>query len=377
MKIVVFCAYFFPHKGGVERYIDEIYRRIVKENVSVDIVTCNTEKTSYCEVINGLRVFRLDCWNTLGNTYPVPKINKKFWETFKTLKREDYDFVNTQTRFFLTTLLGFLFAKLYKIRLIHTEHGTQHSILSNPLTIFLSRLYDHILGYLVIRYTDYNIAVSKAAGEFSKHLGAKNYKVIYNGVDLEKFERRETDLKSRLGIRTDYRIITFIGRLIEAKGVQDLIKVFKNINKEFKAKLLIIGESNFKDELINLAGQDKDIMFLGEKEEDGVVEILSTTDVFVNPSYSEGLPTSVLEAGACSCPVVATNVGGTNEIIDNGKNGFLVQPHDLVTLQQKIEILLSKRSLATLFGDQLNKKINSIFNWSHIRTQFLGILKTI
>jgi len=377
MNIIVFAGYFFPHKGGYESYIIELYKRLALEGISVDVVTCNTNDSLREEKISGLNIYRLDCWNILGGTYPILKINKNFFYIYRIIKKNKYNFVNTHTRFFLTSLLGFIFAKLNRIVLIHTEHGTKHSVLSNPIINLISRVYDHTFGFLVIKFAKCNLSVSRAAGEFSKHLGAKDYKIICNGIDINVFHRHQTNINIQLNTSGNNKVITFVGRLIQAKGIQDLIDVYKYLIHKHKITLLIIGEGNFKGRLREKASNFNDVIFLGEKTKEEIADILSVTDIFVNPSYSEGLPTSVLEAGACSCPVVATDVGGTNEIIENGKNGFLFSPHDLTDLRQKIETLLNEPGLAASFANQLRKKIASTFDWSVIQIQFLNLLKTM
>jgi len=379
MKILVFAAYFYPHKGGYEKYILEIYKRIVFRGVKVDIITCNTNNAPHEEFFSGLKIIRLDCWNILGGTYPIPKPNKFFWYIFKKIKQEKYYFVNTQTRFFLTTFLGFIFAKVNKIKIIHTEHGTQHSFLSNPIINLLSCIYDHTMGYLVTRWANYNLAISKASGELSKHLGAKDYNVIYNGVDTLKFNRVNTNFKERLKIGQEFKVITFVGRLIEAKGVQDLIDVFHQVKDLINnIKLLIVGEGNFKFELQKLAHHDRDIVFLGERNTDELVEILSITDLFVNPSYSEGLPTTVLEALICGCKVIASDVGGTRELIDNSY-GSLFRAKCKDELRQKIYKLLISDSINYQSQEYMHirQRLIDIFDWNIIADKYLSYLSQI
>src|SRR3989304_9206007 len=258
MRIVVFSSYFYPHKGGVERYVHEIYRRLVKQGIGVDIITCNTNNSPMEEMINGMQVYRLDCRHLLGGTFPIPKINRRFFKVIRILNKKSYSFVNTQTRFFVLSFIGFLYGKIKGIRVIHTEHGTQHSVLSNPVTNLLSKVYDHTIGYVVTKYAGSNIAISDASGQFSRHLGATQYNVVYNGIDTNKFRRRNTDIKSRMHIDPQYKIITFVGRLIEAKGVQDLIKVFEEIRQSHKVKLLVVGSGNYLQDLRKTAGVNPD-----------------------------------------------------------------------------------------------------------------------
>lgn len=382
MHIAVFASYFYPHKGGMEKYVYEIYSRLAKKGVKVDIITCNTNNSLTEEIYEGMNIYRFDCWDALGKTYPIPKINKTFFKILKKLNQNSYSFVNTQTRFFIMSFVGFIYGKIRGIKVIHTEHGTRHTFFSNPIFNLLSNIYDHTIGFLITKFADYNIAISSASGEFSKHLGAKDYSIVYNGIDTEKFKKRDTDLKSRLNIPLNYKIITFVGRLIEAKGVQDLIKASQIIKGESSVKLLIVGGGNYKSKLMELAAGDKDILFLGEKNEEEIIDILSITDIFVNPSYSEGLPTSVLEAAACGCTIIATDVGGTREIEketsrDNDsfslyKAGEGAQLEDRLLSFFKKNYSVNDQSASFASAYNMN-----IFSWNTIAEKYDEFLKDI
>ena len=382
MRIAVFASYFYPHKGGVENYVYEIYSRLVGKDVKVDIITCNTNNSQTEEIINGLKIYRFDCWDALGKTYPIPKINRKFFQIIKKLNKNSYSFINTQTRFFILSFIGFLYGKIRGIKIIHTEHGTRHSFSSNSIVNALSWLYDHTIGHIVTRFADYNVAISKSSGEFSKHLGAKNYEIVYNGVDRSKCKKRETDIKKRLNVDSEYKVITFVGRLIEAKGAQDLIEAFKIVKDKIRVKLIIVGNGNYKNQLIELADGDRDILFLGEKNEEEIIDILSITDAFVNPSYSEGLPTSVLEAVACGCAIIATDVGGTKEIErevnQDSKSFFLYKAGNAIQLE---DYLLSVLKRDNLTSDQylplMSTHSISIFSWDIIAGKYCELLKSI
>lgn len=374
MRIVVFSAYFYPHKGGVERYVYEIYRRLVKQGIGVDIVSCNTNNSPVEEMIDGIQIYRLDCWHLLGKTFPVPKINRGFINVIQTLNKKSYSFVNTQTRFFVLSFIGFLYGIIKGIKVIHTEHGTQHSVLLNPVTNLLSKVYDHTIGYVVTKFADSNVAISEASGQFSMHLGASQYTIIYNGTDTMKFSRRCTDVRSLLHIGPEYKVITFVGRIIAAKGVQDLIAVFKEIRQGHKVKLIVIGSGNFLQELKKEAGDSPDVLFAGEKSEEEIIDLLSITDIFVNPSYSEGLPTSVLEAASCGCPIIATDVGGTKEIIQHGKNGLLFRAKDTGQLSSMIKSLLDNNQARLQYGANARETVESKFDWDMLATQYVLFL---
>ena len=98
---------------------------------------------------------------------------------------------------------------------------------------------------------------------------------------------------------------------------------------------------------------------------------MKTTDIFVNPSYSEGLPTSVLEACAAGCAVVATDVGGTDEIIFDGSTGFLVKPGDQQGLTDKINYLLENKPVRDTFGKNAKTHVMDNFSWDQIMGQWM------
>ena len=174
--------------------------------------------------------------------------------------------------------------------------------------------------------------------------------------------------------------ITYVGRLIYAKGVQDLLKAFAVLTATHNdIQLLIIGEGNYKSDLYlkttELRLHDK-VFFLGEKSSREIVKILKRTAVFVNPSYSEGMPTSVMEAAACGCSIVATDVGGTDEIIINGATGLLVQPGS-DCLYSAIDYMLKNEQRAKEMGKAAQRHVKQMFNWDKIVNQYETVLNSV
>ncbi|NWF77964.1 MAG: glycosyltransferase family 4 protein [Chloroflexi bacterium] len=376
-QILVFAAYFHPHVGGYEKIVYELSRRLVQKGYEVDIVTCNTERTLACEELDGLHVYRLPCWNALNSLYPIPKPSPTSFRILRSLLRQNYDIVHTHTRFFVTAFLGFLFAKFKRIPLVHTEHGARHSIVPNKLIDFISRAYDHTLGALVVKSARRNIGVSQAACWFLKHLGTAHVQVIYNGIDTNIFKREKTNYRQKLGISNEALVITFVGRLIYAKGVQDLISAFSKIKDTApELKLLIVGDGPYRADLENLAQQTdcaSDILFLGQKSQDEVIDVLSVTDIFVNPSYSEGLGISSLEAASIGLPIIATDVGGTSEIITTHETGILVKAGDVGQLAEELCRLGANIELRKKLGENARRLAEQKFNWDKIVQEYIEL----
>ena len=381
-RILIFAAYFYPHVGGYEKIVYELSRRLVQKGYEIDILACNTEKALAYEELDGIHIYRLPCWNALNSVYPIPKPCPTSFKILRRLLRKNYDVIHTQTRFFITSFLGLILAKLKRTPLMHTEYGARHSIISNKVIDLISRAYDHSIGALIVKSARRNIGVSEAACEFLKHLGATSIQLVHDGIDTTIFKKKEdTNYRQKAGISKDAIVITFVGRLIYAKGVQDLISAFSRIKDTApEVKLLIVGDGPYRAELEKLAQQTdcaSSILFLGQRNQDEVIDVLSATDIFVNPSYSEGLPTSVMEAASIGLSIIATDVGGTREIITTDKTGILVKAGDVGQLAEELSRLLTNSELREKLGKNARILVEQKFNWDKITGEYIKLYTSL
>ena len=366
MKIILVAPYFYPHKGGLEQFCWEVARRISKLNHEVTVITSKLGDDKTLENTSGFKVARLESWNLLNGRWPLPKFSRKNYSILKQIYKKNPDVTINNTRFFPICFMTAKFSKKFRVKVIHIEHGTCYPQMESKFKSFLAKFYDRTFGRWTIALANQTIGISGAAAEFAKNLGAENPEVIHNSVDTDFFRPR-IDSQSTSQI-------TFVGRLIEAKGIQDLIQVFKAIpNKNLI--LNITGKGFYDVALKEMAKSDARIKFLGEKDQAGIREILEASDIFVNPSYSEGLPTSVLEAGAMGLAVIATDVGGTGEIIDDGKNGFLFKPKDQKTLKEKLSYLINNQEEREQMGRALRQKIENKFDWNGNIDKLIAVIK--
>ena len=104
------------------------------------------------------------------------------------------------------------------------------------------------------------------------------------------------------------------------------------------------------------------------------MSIYNSIDIFINPSYSEGLPTTVLEAGLMKCATIATNVGGTSEIIEDKKEGLLCTK-EVIDIIEKLEVLIKDEELRNEMGENLHKKVKEKFSWSNTARTILKIIQ--
>jgi len=374
MHILFWAAFYTPFPGGYANSLHGLAKRLVERGHRVTVITAKLQGWSSEETIDGVRVLRFECWNpkALNESFPIPK-----WGALKRVVHkihEPVDIVSTQTRFFPSSFWGWWYAKRRKLPVVHVERGARHTVAA-PLTTFIGKILDHTQGWLLARFSTKVVGVSGAAMEFLKHLGARDAITIFNGVDVDYWSENTTS-------RSD---ITFVGRVVEAKGAQDLITALAQI-QESRPHLLenrnlnIVGEGSFLETLQHIAHElnmtDK-VVFHGELNTEKVRDVLYRTTIFVNPSYSEGLPRCVLEAGAAGCAVIATDVGGTRDILVNKRVGRLVSPRAVGGIQEALVELLSDDKERKEIAAHLQTHIEKNFSWTMVTDQYETLFKSI
>ncbi len=141
-----------------------------------------------------------------------------------------------------------------------------------------------------------------------------------------------------------------------------------------------MGGGSYKDELLKQANSSKyraKILFLGELDQKSVMRTLAKADLFVNPSYSEGLPTSVMEAASVGLPIIARDVGGTNEIIKDYVSGIVIKPNEVGRLVYEILYLVEHREFAKQLGQEALNGVRQKYDWDKITDQYESLLKEV
>ncbi len=378
MRIIFFTAMYFPFRGGYCESIQGLIKKLSEEGHELTMVTCKIPpNTMDMEITDyGLKIIRICCWNPrwLNGTFPIPS-PLKFFQLYLRLRHQPFDVVSTQTRFFPTSWYGLLFAKLRSLPSIHTERGGSHSISSKSFITFFGKIVDHTFGWVLCHFSQKIVGVSQGSCRFLRHLGAKNPICIFNGIDSQKWDGVTFNDSKECPFT-----ITFVGRLVFGKGVQTLLEAFAKIKRENSVRLFIVGDGEYRSELEALSKKldlQEEIEFIGERDQKGILELFRKTHVFVNPSYSEGLPRSVLEAAATGLPIIATNVGGTNEIIEHQKTGFLIPGKDKTALVEALQLFLRSPNLRKMYGETAKKYVREHFEWKIIAKQYTQLFQEV
>lgn len=367
MKIVVFSPFYPPHIGGLESHSDEFNRHLRTKGVEICVYTPRLPEHApeHESRHKGVEILRFPAVELIHN-YPVPKFwDARFWNTWSSLLAVESDLVISRTRFFFTSLMAWRYARRRRIPWAHVEHGSDFAQFNSTRKTWLGKCYDRVLGRFVLRASDLNIANSEASRRFVEMLsGRRGCVVIYRGVDIERIERAspDTDLQARLEGRM---LIGYVGRLIDGKGVHDLVEAFAEL-EDPGAALVIVGDGPERPRLERMVREldIADRVFLaGHLEPSAALACMACCDVVVNPSYTEGLPSAIVEAALLRKAIIATDVGGTREIIDGNGDGYLVAPKDPAALTEKLRVLLRDGGLRRRFGDAAFAKAKSRFDW--------------
>ena len=241
------------------------------------------------------------------------------------------------------------------------------------------------LAYRFVSRHSKMVAVSNDIADFlEKTIGicAKNIITIHNGVRIDRFRKdgsARNRIREMLGLSDDQPLLGTVGNLYPVKGHIYLIKATAIVKKTVPdVKTVIAGRGELLDRLkgeVSGMGLEKNIEFLGFRED--IPQLLQAMDIFILPSLSEGTPLSILEAMASQKPVVATDVGGLSEIVENGETGFLVPREDPESLAEKILLVLEDKELAGKMALEARKKVEKKYDLNIMAKKYIDIYDRI
>jgi len=207
-----------------------------------------------------------------------------------------------------------------------------------------------------------------------------------NGIDTDYFnpslfdKKSKKELRDSLGIKKGDYVFVFVGRLVSDKGINELIKAFEKIaSQEKNVKLLLVG--TFEKELDPLKKETEEYIInaehlIGVGWKEDVRAYFSIANCLVFPSYREGFPNVVMQAGAMGLPSIVSNINGCNEIIINGKNGFIIPPKSVDELYEKMILLFKQKK--NIFCSQecrnlIVTRYNRQFIWDEILKEYKAL----
>jgi len=232
------------------------------------------------------------------------------------------------------------------------------------------------------RFVHRHVCVSGAVARFSMDTGrlpSNKVEVIGNGVDADRFGKAVPADLSKFGIPKGSRVGVFVGRLDPQKQPLLLLEAARTLAVEHgELHFLLVGEGPMRGELeafIDSHGLSSGVHLAGWQAD--VPGILAGADFLVLPSLWEGMPNVILEAMAAGLPVVSTRVEGTDELIDDGKNGMIVEPNSPAELVEAISQLLQNPTRTKEMGRLAQQKVTKEFTWDSMVAQYTSLYRQL
>ena len=361
MKIAFVNGFYVPHLGGVETYTEKLATELKRLGHEIIIITSKHDDDLPSVEKGDFTIYRLPTRNIFKQRCPILLKNKEFEKLVNEINNEGIDFYICNARFYLTTLFGLKLAKRNKKQSLVVDHSSGKVSIGNKVLDYFVAIYERILTNRVKKYTNNFYGVSKRCNEWLKHFGINARGVFYNSIDdseYKKYKDRQFTNKNKSDVK-----ILFVGRLLREKGVVMLLDVFTDLLVEYKnIRLFIAGTGKIDDDL-RKQYKNKKIEFVGKLNHDSVMALFNTADIFVHPSmYPEGLPTVIGEAGLMKCAVIATDRGGTVELIDSDEVGLIIE-ETRMDLRDKLKFLINNPKQVKMLSESLYNRVTKEFNW--------------
>ena len=334
MRIGIFTDTYPPYINGVSTSVSMLENALRKKGHQVYIVTVNTENMRY-KYENDEHIIRIPGVPIgiydyrLTGVYPLKAINK--------IRKWNLDVIHSHTEFGVGTFARII-AKQYNIPLVHTYHTMYEDYVHYITKGYFNNTSKKIVEYLTNFYcnqtaTELIVPTKKTYDLFKeKYKYTRNVHIIPTGIEVEKFYKENTDpakleeIRKKHGLNKGDFVILYVGRLGQEKSVDVLIEAHQELAREYKAKLLIVGDGPDMDTYKNLVHKlkiDDNVIFTGKVPWTEVTLYYQIADIFATASKSETQGLTVIEAMAASLPVVAVDDESFRNVIVDGLNGHL------------------------------------------------------
>jgi len=352
--------------GGIEKHVEQLSVRLAEKGHFVYVYTRPYYTPKNKKKFAGVNLISLPTLHTkhldaIGHTF-IATINA----IFKKVDIIHFHGVGPSLLIFIPRLLK------PKIKVIATFHciDRQHQKWG-----MFAKLMLWLGEKMMVKFGHEVIVVSKTIQNYCYEAYSYNANYIPNGIDVVQ-NLKASIIEHKFGLAGDDYIL-LVSRLIPHKGVQYLISAYQKIKTD--KKLVIVGDSSFTDTYVAklkfLADNNPNIIFTGWQSGETLAELFSNAYVYVQPSESEGLPISVLEAAVYGKCVLASDIPANLEIV--GQCGLSFANKDIKDLKEKLEALLKNPEMVAKTGKYARKFVLENYNWHDIAENINSLYKNV
>ena len=248
-----------------------------------------------------------------------------------------------------------------KILSLHGIFSQQIDQLHGKMTGNISKKYEKD----ALTWADAITVISKEAFDYYTSLGYKVFQVP-NALDITSLSQNED--------RKFPKQVIFAGRLSVEKGIDVLIEIGKKLPSDIQ--LMILGTGPEEQKIKNLVKNQKNIHYLGYQNKENTISLIRGSDILIQPSLKEGISSSILESMACGTTVITSNVGGNTELIENGINGIIKDPHDSNSFVEEIITLFDNTELRQSLENQARNTVKK-YDWNQVGNLYLNIYESV
>lgn len=379
MKIAQITPYFLPHTGGVERYVYNLSKNLVKDGHTIEVFTSNVPQSRDVEFIDGILVRRLKC---IGEPLRNPIIPSILLQLEKLKK---FDVIHVHNLYSSVALAVPLLKKFCKVPLILTHHG--QLIYGEPVKDTCVKIYEKSIEKSILNSVDLSVVLSKSDAQYISSYGINDDKIeiLPNAIcpaDFSNYTNVDTTNFDRIYHLEGKKRVLFVGEVTHRKGIETLIKAIpllrdKNSPLEGVVFIIVGSGENLSDakKLVHDLKIEQHVVFTGRLSFFELMQAYRSADLFVLPSISEGLPTSILEAMYFGLPVVSTDIPGVRDHFSNV--AMLIPPRDAYALADAIYKLLHDKDLAKYLSQKGKLLVDSCYTWDRVAEAYEALYLNI
>ena len=375
MKILMLSWEYPPRiVGGISRVVHDLSHRLITDGHDVTVVTYRDGNVPYFEDDNGVKVYRVDNFMISPNNFIdwVMQLNFNMVAKAGEIIAENGKFDIIHAHDWLTAYSAKTLKNAYSTPLTCTIHATEAGR-NSGIKGEMQKYINDTEWMLTYESSEVIVNSNYMKNELQRLFGLpfEKINVVPNGVNINLFSGIERDYDFRRKFAMDNeKIILFMGRLVYEKGIQHLISAMPKILENYHdSKLIVAGKGGMIDELktqVNALGLGNKVYFTGYLASKDVQRMYKCADVSVFPSTYEPFGIVALEAMLSGTPVVVSDIGGLNEIVDHGINGMKSYAGNPNSLADSILTLLYDHKLCDTITKNAKDKVKNEYNWAKI-----------
>jgi len=382
--------------GGQNVYVAQVARGLARAGHHVDVLTRrdSQQAPAALDVCPRMRVLHIPA----GPCHPIPKEAllphmAQFSDATLQLFRHSVPYDVVHANFFMSALVGLQLKARLGVPLVVTFHALgllRREHLGEADTFPPQRI---AIEQRVVREADRIIAEcpqDRADLMRVYRADAQRLAMVPCGVDLDKFmPGSKARARRALGLRDDEFVVLQLGRMVERKGVDNVIRALALMDRSRPLRLLVVGgNSADPDErrtpeiarlraVAHQCGVADCVTFTGQRQHDSLRDFYLAADVFVSTPWYEPFGITPLEAMACGTPVIGSAVGGIQYSVIDGVTGYLVPPRDPPVLAQRLQTLRANPALAAALGRAGVYRVRSRFTWDLVTSQLIDVYRCV